>query len=331
LKRAAIEDREVTWDALGLPVHGTITTPKDGETRSAVILVAGSGPTDRDWCSPLLPGTNGSGRLLAEALASQGFITLRYDKLASGPHVKENLPKFAGKISMQSHLDELRGAIETILAEKGVDADNLFALTNSEGAIHAVNHQLQAKSDRFKGLALTGPPGRTIGAVARAQILYQVRSLPGAEVMMRHYDEAVAEFLVGRPVVPDPSLPEGMKLLLRALENPNNLPFARELWMYSLPEHVAKVDEPMLLVIGKKDLQIDWKVDGEALEEATAGKARVSFAYPENANHVLKHEETPKESLTAEYVGAHYNAPEARLDEEAADTISSWLTEQGRQ
>ena len=42
----------------------------------------------------------------------------------------------------------------------------------------------------------------------------------------------------------------------------------------------------MLVVIGKKDLQIDWKVDGTALENATAHKTAVSFSYPKNANHV---------------------------------------------
>src|SRR5580692_6130643 len=105
IRDAAIENREVTWEVLGIQVHGTITAPADGEVRSAVIFVAGSGPTDRDWCSPLLPGTNGSAKILAEALAGRGFLTLRYDKLASGPHVRENLPGFAGKLSMQTHMD----------------------------------------------------------------------------------------------------------------------------------------------------------------------------------------------------------------------------------
>jgi len=33
-----------------------------------VVFFAGSGPTDRDWLSPLLPGTNGSGRALADGV-----------------------------------------------------------------------------------------------------------------------------------------------------------------------------------------------------------------------------------------------------------------------
>ena len=325
---AVIENKEVTWEVLDIPVHGTMTAPAEKEARSAVILVAGSGPTDRNWCSPLLPGTNGSAKLLAEALAGQGFITLRYDKLASGPHVRENLSRFAGKISMQSHMEELAGAVETLVSERNVNKDSLFVLTNSEGAIHAVNYQLQAKSNRFGGLVLTGAPGRAVGEIGRSQIFNQIRSLPNAEILMRPYDEAITEFLANKPIVMGPSLPEGIKLLLRSLENPYNLPFARELWNYSLPEYIARVDEPMLVVIGKKDVQIDWKIDGGALEDATAQKTAVSFAYPENANHVLKHEEMPIEKLTADYVGANYNAPNAELDGEAADVIFNWLIEQ---
>jgi pimeloyl-ACP methyl ester carboxylesterase len=325
---APIENKEVTWKVLDITVYGTITAPVNEEVHPAVILLAGSGPTDRDWCSPLLPGANGSAKLLAEALASRGFLTLRYDKLGSGPHVKENLPKLAGKVSMRTFMDELTGAVETMVTEKNVDKDGLFALTNSEGAIHAVNYQLQAKkSNRFKGLVLTGAPGRAIGKVARSQIFNQIKSLPNAEVIMKRYDDAIAEFLSSRPTVMDPSLPDGIKQLLRGLENPNNLPFARELWNYSLPEYIAGVDDPMLVLIGKKDIQIDWKIDGGALEAATAKKTAVSYAYPENANHVLKHEEMPFEKLTAEYVASHYNAPDAELDEEAADAIFSWLEE----
>jgi hypothetical protein len=325
LRDAVIENREVTWNVRDIPVHGTITGPSDREARSAVIFVAGSGPTDRNWCSPLLPGTNGSAKLLAEALAGQGLLTLRYDKLASGPHARENLSRFAGRLNMQSHMDELAGAVETMVSEKNIGTDSLFVLTSSEGAIHAVNYQLQAKANRFRGLVLTGAPGRVIGEVARGQIFNQIRSLPDAEMLMKHYDEAITEFLANEPMVMGPSLPDGIKRVLRSLENPYNLPFARELWAYDLPEHIAKVSEPMLVVIGKKDIQTDWKIDGGALESATAKKTAVSFAYPENANHVLKHEEIPFEKLTAEYVGSHYNAPDAELDEKAADAIFNWL------
>ena len=325
-----LEDKEVTWNVFDIPMYGTITAPISTKAHSAVVFVAGSGPTDRNWCSPLLPGVNGSAKLLAESLANQGFVTLRYDKLASGPHVRENIPKLIGKISMQSHIEELKGAVETLAAQKNVDNNNLFVLTNSEGAIHAVNYQLQAKNNRFKGLMLTGAPGRAVGELGRSQIFDQIKHLPNAENLMKPYYDAIAQFLANKPIVMDASLPEGIKLLLRSLGNPANLPFSRELWTYKLSEHIESVTEPIIVVIGKKDIQVDWKIDGELLENATAKKTAVSFVYPENANHVLKHEDKPLTELNAQYVSMQYNAPDAELDEEAADAIFNWLRKQAQ-
>lgn len=324
---ADIESKEVTWKVYGIDIYGTITAPADANIHPAVILVAGSGPTDRDWCSPLLPGTNGSGKLVAEALAKQGYITLRYDKVASGPYVRENIPKLVGKISMQSHVEELKGAVETLLAQKAVDKNNLFALTNSEGAIHAVNYQLQAKSNRFKGLVLTGAPGRAIGDVSRTQIQNQVKQLPNAEAIMQVYDEAIADFLAGKPMTKEMPI-ENLKFLLMSLYSPMNLPFARELWSYSLPEYLAKVHEPVLIVIGKKDIQVDWKLDGSELEKLTATKTAISIVYPENANHVLKHEISPIEQINAQAATLNYNAPEATLDKDTVTAILNWFSKQ---
>jgi uncharacterized protein len=326
---ADIESREVTWKVNGIDMYGTITEPADDKAHPAVILVAGSGPTDRDWCSPLLPGANGSGKLIAEALAKQGYVTLRYDKVASGPHVMENIPKLIGKISMQSHLEELKGAVETLLSQKAVDKNNLFALTNSEGAIHAVNYQLQATNNRFKGLILTGAPGRAIGDVSRTQIFNQIKQLPNAETIMKAYDDAIADFLAGKPMTKYMPI-ENLKFLLMSLHSPANLPFSRELWCYNLPEYLKRIDKPILVVIGKKDIQVDWKLDGSELEKAAADKTGVSFVYPENANHVLKHEVTPFEQINAQTATFSYNSAEMELDKDAVTAIVSWLSKQSR-
>ena len=64
---------------------------------------------------------------------------------------------------MQAFMEELGGAVDSIAYEKTVDSSRVFAPTNSEEAIHAVNYQPQAKANRFKGLVLTGVPGRAEG------------------------------------------------------------------------------------------------------------------------------------------------------------------------
>lgn len=324
------ESEEVTWEVDGITVYGTLTRPTDRGLHPGIIFIAGSGPTDRDWCSPLLPGTNGSAQLLAEALTHKGFMTLRYDKRAAGPHARENIPLLVGRMSMQSHVDELAGAIDTLISHVNVDSTRVFVLTNSEGALHALNYQLQATSWRFKGLVLTGAPGRPVGQVARSQLLAQAAPLPNGDVLMKHYDDCIAAFVAGKPVVPDAVLPEGVQTLLRSLTVPANLPFARELWSLNPADLIAKVPEPILVVIGKKDIQVDWKADGSALETATAKHGNVTFVYPKNADHVLKYEERPREKLVAPDVAARYNAEGRILDPEVLTTILDWLTAQSQ-
>jgi esterase/lipase len=218
---------------------------------------------------------------------------------------------------MKSHLDELSGAVKTLES-----ADRFFALTNSEGAIHALNYQLQAKT-KFTGMVLTGAPGRSIGQIARTQIVNQLASLPNRETIIKRYDDAITSFVNGKHVVPDTSLPEVIKQLLSSLNTPANLPFSRELWAYDTSEVISKIKEPILVIIGKKDIQVDWQVDGKVLEGA-ADKNTVSFVYPENADHVLKFEEKPREKLGAE-VGLRYNVSDRKLDPEAANAIVNWL------
>ena len=172
------ESWEVNWQLDSTTVYGTFVRPAGPGPVPAVVMVAGSGPTDRDWNSPLLPGSNGSARLLAEALAQAGIASLRYDKRASGPHARENMAALIGKMSMQSHVDELTGAVRTMVQQDFIRDDRIFALTNSEGALHALHYQVQHPALLFAGLVLTAPPGRPVGTVAHSQIAAQAVCVP---------------------------------------------------------------------------------------------------------------------------------------------------------
>src|SRR5579864_8440871 len=167
------ESSEVSWQLGQTAVYGTLVRPVGPGSFPAVVMVAGSGPTDRDWNSPLLPGSNGSARLLAEALAQAGIASLRYDKRVSGPHARENIQDLIGKVSMQSFVDEFAGAVRTMASQAYVRNDRIFALANSEGTLHALNYQLHSPAIPLAGLVLIGPPGRAVGVVARSQLAAQ--------------------------------------------------------------------------------------------------------------------------------------------------------------
>ncbi len=318
--------REVNWKLDATTVYGTLVRPIGSGPFPAVVMVAGSGPTDRDWNSPLLPGTNGSAHLLADELARAGIASLRYDKRVSGPHARENVPLLIGKINMQSFIDELAGAVNVLADQADIRSDRIFALANSEGTLHALNYQLHHPEHPLAGLILTGPPGRAVGTVARSQLAAQAVGVPNGEALLALYDAAIARFLAGEPIHPDSSLPEGVQMLLKSLETPANLPFARELWTADAASLLRQVYLPVLVIIGKKDIQIDWQADGEPLKLAVADKEEVTFLFPENANHVLKQELRPRSELVAAALAESYNGPETRLDPETLSSILQWLT-----
>jgi pimeloyl-ACP methyl ester carboxylesterase len=319
--------QETSWDVDGIAVRATLELPVASGRHGGVVLIAGSGPTDRDWDSPLLPGTNGSGKLLAQALAHAGFVTLRYDKRASGPHAQENALRLMGKISMQSHVDEVDGAVATLASRSEVDTSRIYALTNSEGAIHALNYQLQATTHRFAGFVLTGVPGRSMADVMRSQVVPGLEALQNGKELVRTYDATVADIVAGKPIEPDEALPEGVRTLLAALITPANNPFARELLDVNPAQLLRDIQEPSLILIGKKDIQVDWKADGQPLEAALSGHKNVTFVYPENANHVLKYEPKDRAEIDAGEAIADYNVANRHLDPDALAAIRSWLAE----
>ena len=59
---APIVSEDVSFVAGGRIIPGTLVHPASGKG-PGLLLLAGSGPTDRDWNSPLLPGKNGSAKL----------------------------------------------------------------------------------------------------------------------------------------------------------------------------------------------------------------------------------------------------------------------------
>jgi hypothetical protein len=71
-------------------------------------------------------------------------------------------------------------------------------------------------------------------------------------------------------------------------------------------------------------VQVDAALDGAPLQAAAAGMANVTFAFPPNANHVLK-EDVRTDEERAAAPGAGYNEPGTRLDPAALAEILDWL------
>jgi len=161
---AQVATEDVSFVAGGRTIPGTITRAASGKG-PGLLLLAGSGPTDRDWNSPLLPGKNGSGRLLAEALAARGITVLRFDKAFSGRN--PGLP--IADLSLDTYRDEAAAALELLRSRPEVDAARLFVAGHSEGGIHATR-LAQSLGGQLRGVILIAAPGRSLAEILEVQL-----------------------------------------------------------------------------------------------------------------------------------------------------------------
>jgi pimeloyl-ACP methyl ester carboxylesterase len=236
------------------------------------------------------------------------------------------MPLLLGNITFQSHVDELASAVAYLVAQPGIDPAQVFVLANSEGTLHAMNYQNGDPATPFAGLILTGAPGRSLTEVLHQQISENMLSAePNRDELLALWDEAIAAFLAGEAAELDPALPDAVQQTFAALVAPANQPFSAELLAAQPAELLAEITAPALVIIGQKDIQVDWQADGSVLEAAAGDN--VTFSYPANANHILKLEETPVEELTAAN-GANYNAADRVLDPGTVEVILAWLAEQ---
>jgi pimeloyl-ACP methyl ester carboxylesterase len=177
----------------------------------------------------------------------------------------------------------------------------------------------------FTCMILTSAPARPVGVVAHEQIERQLKSLPGGDELLAAYDAAIDEFVLGRSVSVDANLPEFLRTTIQGISNPINQPFARELWLADPALQLGKIKVPVLILIGKKDIQVNWQADGAIFEKIAREHTNISVKFAESANHVLKYEPRDREELNAAEVGNSYNAEERVLDHDVVEIIRDWL------
>lgn len=78
LPQSKANSSEVSIESEGYNLFGTLKLPEAKKKLTVLLLISGSGPTDRDGNQPQM--MNNSMKMLAEALGDEGFATLRYDK-----------------------------------------------------------------------------------------------------------------------------------------------------------------------------------------------------------------------------------------------------------
>ncbi|HYD26284.1 alpha/beta hydrolase [Brevundimonas sp.] len=254
----------VTLPSEPAPLHGALLAPEGG-ARAAALIIAGSGPTDRDGNSPL--GVSASSyRLLAEGLAGHGVATVRTDKRGIGESASALTSE--ADLKFTDYADDARAwAAETARLTGQPCA---WLIGHSEGALVALVAAGEA-DDAVCGLVLLSGAGRPIGAVLREQLAGVPEPLLGQALAI------LAELEAGRPVAEIP--PQ-----LVALFRPSVQPYMIS-WLPLDPAALVTAYEgPVMIGQGTTDIQVSV-ADAEAL---AAARPDAALKIWEGVNHLLK-------------------------------------------
>jgi pimeloyl-ACP methyl ester carboxylesterase len=321
--RAPTEDVMIAVGDRSVP--GTIAKPASAGKHAGAVLLAGSGPTDRNWESPLLSGSNGSGRLVAERLAAAGVVVLRFDKAGSGKN-----PPPAG-MTFDTYLDEGRAALAVLRARPDVDPAKLFVLGHSEGGIHAIRLAL-ADPAGIVGVGFLSSAGRSMAEIIVGQLEAQLRAATPATVdqQIATIRDGLARFVAGETVdgTTLSPLPPVQQLLVQ-LTHPAAAAITRPLIAYDPGIEIAKLRVPVFVFNGGKDVQIDPVLDAKRLADAArAAGLDVTLHVSPDADHVLKHQPKTLAALRADPMATQngYNAADRDLDPDFARALVAWIT-----
>ena len=250
--------------------HGDLagTFTDAGKGAPAVLIVPGSGPTDRDGNNPL-GVTAAPYRMLAEALAAKGVSTLRIDKRGMFGS-KGGIPD-ANAVTIADYVTDTHQWVDALRKRTG--APCVWLLGHSEGGLVAVAAAQQPLG--LCGLILAASPGRKLGAVIRDQLRANPANAPILPQALAALDSLEAGKMVDTTGMPPPLL---------ALFSPKVQPFMIDLLRQDPAAEVARTPLPVLIVRGGKDIQVA-AADAEALH---AARPDARLVVPPTMNHVFK-------------------------------------------
>ena len=246
-------------------IHGTIDLPSGTGPFPVVLIIAGSGPTDRDGNSAMLAGKNNSLKMLAQSLATANIASLRFDKRGIAASAAAG-PKEAD-LRFENYVDDAAAWVEQLRHDKRFSTVTIIG--HSEGALIGAIATARTHPNAFISVAGVG---RSAGLVLREQMNGK---LPAQ--LFQANEKILRELEAGRTTE---DVPPALKSLYRSSVQPYLISWFK----YNPSEIVASIKEPILICQGTTDIQV-------AVEEAEALKKNASAAklvIIEGMNHVLK-------------------------------------------
>jgi pimeloyl-ACP methyl ester carboxylesterase len=282
-------------------LKGSLVMP-DGKSRASVLIVPGSGPTDRDGNNPM--GLRAAPyKLLADGLAGRGIASVRIDK--RGMFGSAGAIADANAITIPDYAADVHQWAKAVRARTG--ARCIWVLGHSEGGLVALA-AVQDPTD-LCGIVLVSGPGRKLGDVIREQL----RANPANQPLLGEAEAALASLERGTRVDTSKMNPALLPLFAPQVQG-----FVISLLSYDPTGLARQVRLPVLIVQGERDLQVSI-ADARAL---AAADPKAKLVLVPGANHVLK--AVASDDREANF--ATYGNPSLPLAPGIVDAIADFLT-----
>ena len=257
-------DPEISEIAAG-ELRGTMVNARNSDP--LVLIVPGSGPTDRDGNGPMI--RTDAYKLLAEGLIEERIASVRIDKRGMFASAGAGDPN---AVTPDLYVADIHAWIDAIKEARGPDSGCIFLLGHSEGALMS---SLAAEGrDDVCGLILIAGMGRKMGDVVRQQL----RDNPANAPLLDQALAALAELEAGRRVDTTNMHPALLPLFAPQVQD-----YLISVINIDPVEAVRRANKQTLIVQGKTDLQVTVD-DARLLDKAPKTKLQLI----DGMNHVLK-------------------------------------------
>lgn len=291
-----VKAKEIVLKAKECNISGTLKVPQSNEKLPVALIIAGSGPTDRNGNQSML--NNNAYKMLSDSLNYYGIATLSYDK--------RGIAKSANKqkesdLRFDDYVEDAKGWINLLSKDKRFS--EIIVVGHSEGSlIGMIASQNNPKVSKFISLAGAGTPADEI---LKEQLYLQLadQSLELKTQIFNYIDDLKQGKLI-----------ENVPLNLYVLFRPSVQPYMVSWFKYNPQEEIKKLDIPILILQGDLDIQVG-ETEAELLYNANPNAKKVIL---KNMNHLLK---TSQSDDMIEQLEDSYNNPTSPISGEAVDVI----------
>jgi uncharacterized protein len=305
-------DERVSIPATGFNLAGTLTKPTNASGRlPAVVLIAGSGLTDRDETVAGVPIFGHLARGLVEA----GFVVVRYDKRGVGQSGGRT-----ESASLGDYAEDARAVVRWLDRRSDVDKDRIAVVGHSEGA--AVAMLLASREDRVKAAVLVAGPGTTGAELVLEQQRHQL------DLMKVDATERAAKIALQEQIQAAVLKGTGWDGVPEAMRRAADTPWFQSLLSFDPARVMRDVGQPLLIVQGELDTQVPPHHADKllALAQARNRKVDAQVLKVPGINHLLVPAKTGE-------VSEYGSLEEAEVAPAVPAGIGAWLAKtmgQGR-